>query len=134
MHLIIERFRHFIAHIFIQDAYKETSLPLATGHSTGSPGIMSNFESKDTADSQEKITEQPLVTLSLLQKAITSMHHIDELFQWLAAQLIEQYQAEVAEIWALQANTMGQFALQLRTLVTSDTTLPQHVVANNTIA
>jgi hypothetical protein len=62
------------------------------------------------------------------------MHHIDELFQWLAAQLIEQFQAEVAEIWALQANVTGQFALQLRTLVTSDTTLPQHVVANNHIA
>jgi hypothetical protein len=95
---------------------------------------MSNFESKDTADSQEKIAEQPLAILSLLQKAITGMHHIDELFQWLAAQLIEQCQVEVAEIWALQANITGQFALQLRTLVTRDTTLPQHVVANNHIA
>ncbi|GHO94009.1 hypothetical protein KSF_040570 [Reticulibacter mediterranei] len=95
---------------------------------------MSNFESKDTADSQEKITEQARAILSLLQKAITDMHHIDELFQWLAAQLIEHCQAEVAEIWALQANMTGQLALQLRTLVTRDTTLPQHVVANNHIA
>lgn len=94
---------------------------------------MSNFESKDTTVSQEKTADQPLAILSLLQRAITDMHHIDELFQWLAAQLIEQFQAEVAEIWAMQVNMTGQFALQLRTLVTSDTTLPQHVVANNHI-
>jgi hypothetical protein len=131
---IIECFRYLITYIFTQDAYKENSLPLAAGHSTGDPGIMSNFESKDVADSQEKRAEQALAILSLLQKTITSMHHIDELFQWLAAQLIEQCQAEVAEIWAMQANMTGQFALQLRTLVTRDTTLPQHVVVNNHIA
>jgi hypothetical protein len=131
-----------LSNVFIISSYvflhkmhiKATSLLLAEGHSTGGPGTMSDFESKDAAASQGRIADEPLAILTLLQKAITDMHHIDELFQWLAAQLIEQCQVEAAEIWGLQANLMGQLALQLRTLVTTDTTLPQHVVANNHIA
>lgn len=94
---------------------------------------MSNFESNDAA-SQAKATEQPLAILSHLPQAIVTMHHVDELFRWLAAQCIQRFSVQVAEIWSLQSDQVGQYPLQLRALVTGDNSLPQHVVANNHVA
>ncbi len=62
------------------------------------------------------------------------MHHIDELFQWLSSVVAQRFHTEVAAIWAVQqARNTGQFSIQLRSLTSLDSSLPQHTVTNNQV-
>ncbi len=94
---------------------------------------MGNFETNNTA-SQAYIAEQQLAIATRLWRAATTVNHIDEVFQWLTTQIIQRFHIQAAEIWAFQADPVEQYALQLRTLTIADTSLPQHVIANQHIA
>ena len=94
---------------------------------------MGNFEANNTA-SQSYIAEQQLAIATRLWRAVTTMDHIDEVFEWLTTQIIQRFHIQAAEIWAFQADPVEQYALQLRTLTIADASLPQHVVANQHIA
>src|SRR5713226_2723422 len=94
---------------------------------------MSNFESNDVA-SQAHLAEQQLAIVTLLLRTVTTMNHIDEVFQWVATQIVQRFHVQAAEIWAFQIDPTEQYSLQLRTLITADNSLPRHVVANHHIA
>jgi len=75
---------------------------------------------------------QSLASTQLL-KAATNMRHIDELFLWVAHAIVQNFDAQVVQLWATQTNRTGQYFIQLRTMVRQDTSLPQHVVTNNQV-
>ena len=75
---------------------------------------------------------QSLVSTQLLKVAI-NMRHIDELFLWLAQVIVQNFDAQVVQFWATQSTHSGQYFIQLRTMVSQDTSLPQHVVTNNQV-
>ena len=75
---------------------------------------------------------QSLVSTQLLKVAI-NMRHIDELFLWLAQVIVQNFDAQVVQFWATQSTRSGQYFIQLRTMVSQDTSLPQHVVTNNQV-
>ncbi len=94
---------------------------------------MNNFETNDAA-SQAHLAEQQLAIVTRLWRAVTTLHHIDEVLQWVAAQIVQRFQIQAAEIWALQPDPGGHYSLQIRTLITVDNSLPEHVIANHHIA
>jgi hypothetical protein len=94
---------------------------------------MNDFETNDAA-SQAHLAEQQLAIVTRLWRAVTTLHHIDEVFQWVAMQIVERFQVQAAEIWALQLDPTGHYSLQVRTLMTADNSLPEHVIANHHIA
>ncbi|HLZ59061.1 MAG TPA: hypothetical protein VKR06_19125 [Ktedonosporobacter sp.] len=69
-----------------------------------------------------------------LQKAIPAMHHIDEMFLWLAHAMVHTFDMQAAQWWAFQTTQAGQYAIQLRGMISKDTTVPQYVMANERIA
>src|SRR5205085_9551318 len=75
---------------------------------------------------------QSLVSTQLMKAAI-NMRHIDELFLWLAQMIVQNFDAQVIQFWVTQSTRTGQYFIQLRTMASQDTTLPQHVVTNNQI-
>ena len=75
---------------------------------------------------------QSLASTQLL-KAATNMHHIDELFLWIAHTMVQNFDAQVVQFWATQSTRTGQYYIRLRTMVSKDATLPQHVVTNNQV-
>lgn len=75
---------------------------------------------------------QSLVSGQLV-KAATNMHHIDELFLWLAHTIVQNFDVQVVQFWAIQSTRSGQYFTQLRTMLRQDTTIPQHVVTNNQV-
>lgn len=75
---------------------------------------------------------QSLASTQLLRAAI-NMHHIDELFQWVAHAIVQNFDVQVVQFWATQTNRAGQHFIQLRTMVRQDTSLPQYVVTNNQV-
>lgn len=94
---------------------------------------MNNFETNDAA-SQAHLAEQQLAIVTRLWRAVTTLHHIDEVFQWLATQIVQRFHVQAAEIWALQLDPGGRYALQIRTLAIVDNSLPEHVIANHHVA
>ncbi len=57
---------------------------------------------------------RPIVIVSQLLQLITSMHHIDDLFAWLAATMIEHFDMLSVQIWAVQASRTGSVRRKLR--------------------
>ncbi len=64
----------------------------------------------------------------------TTANHIDELLQWLAYALIDHFDIQLIQFWICYANRMGQLAVQLRTMVSQDPSLPVQVVVNDQVA
>jgi hypothetical protein len=94
---------------------------------------MSNYSSNDYS-SQRDIGGQQLTIMSELFKTVSTMQHIDELLQWLATRTVQHFDIQVIEIWCMQGTSMGQFSMQLRTLVCQDASLPRHIVVNQQTA
>src|SRR5438105_3548953 len=83
---------------------------------------------------QVGINQRQSAITAHLFKATTNMHHIDELFLWLAHTIVQSFKVQVIQLWAVQASRTGQLSIQLRTLVSEDTSLPQHMMANEQVA
>jgi hypothetical protein len=94
---------------------------------------MDNFEVNDVA-SQAHLAERQLAIVTRLWRAVPTMHHIDEVLQWVTTQIVQRFHVQVAEIWALQLDLADQYSIQLRTLITADEALPEHVIANRHVA
>ena len=80
------------------------------------------------------IDNQRLTMSRHLLQTTKNMYHIDELFLWLAQELIQQLHVQVIQIWANQAYRTGLFTLELRTSVLQDTSLSQYIVINQQVA
>lgn len=94
------------------------------------------MNSRGTGDtsSQTNASRQQAAITAQLFKAVTNMHHIDQLFLWLSSVIIERFGIQVFQFWAVESSLSGQFSLQIRTLSCEDTSFPQHIFASNQFA
>ena len=69
--------------------------------------------------------------LPQIERAMASMHHIDESFQWLAHLLIQYFNIPLLLTWASRTDEYGQSVAQLRTIARQDPTFPEQIVVND---
>lgn len=85
-------------------------------------------------NNSSQAARRPLVITAQLYIAATNMHHIDELFQWLASIIIQNFDVQAVQFWALQARRTGQLTVQLRGMVHLENLFPPQVIANNQVS
>lgn len=68
-----------------------------------------------------------------IERSAASMHHIDELFQWLANAFVRYFNIQLLTIWANRVNQFGQLVAQLRTIGRQDATFPEQIIVNDQI-
>lgn len=71
------------------------------------------------------------ILLPQIERAMASMHHIDELFQWLSYLLVQYFNVPLLLIWTNRANQYGQLVAQLRTIARQDQTFPEQIIVND---
>ncbi len=72
--------------------------------------------------------------IAQLVKVASTIHSIDELFNWLARETVSRYGVQIVQFWTTQASRTGRTAMELRTMIYQDPSFPQQVVANSYIA
>lgn len=72
--------------------------------------------------------------ISQLFKIVASLHHVDELLQWLTSMIVQQFPVQVAETWSSQPASVQRSSAQLRTLICRDASIPRYVITNDQIA
>lgn len=77
---------------------------------------------------------RPLVITSQLYNAASQMHHIDELFQWLSNVIMQNFDVQGVQFWALQAKQTGEKVVELRCMVHWEHLFPPQIIANNQVA
>ena len=80
------------------------------------------------------IDNQRLTMSTRLLQITKSMYHIDELFLWLAQEMIQRLHMQVIQFWASQAYRTGLISIELRTSVLQDISLSQYIVINEQVA
>src|SRR5579884_983742 len=73
---------------------------------------------------------QQMALSAQLFQAVSSMHHIDELFQWLAHALVRRFNIQLIQFWTNHVNATVQLAAQLRTIARQDASLPDQIAVN----
>jgi hypothetical protein len=94
---------------------------------------MNMYGTHDDSSSTEPSKLQMTIGAQLI-RTITSMRQVDELFQWLAHMIVQHFDVQFIQFWTNQTNSSGQFAVQLRTMVSQDPSVPQQIVVNDHIA
>lgn len=92
--------------------------------------------STDGSDINSPVRDMGRVQMALvaqLYQAATTMHHIDEMFQWLAHAIVQGFNIQLTQFWTNQVNQVGRLVVQLRTVVRQDPTLPEQVVINDQV-
>jgi len=87
-------------------------------------GSDSNFSLKD-------MVEQQIAVVAQLGQSMGTMHHVDELFQWLAYAIAHHFNIQLVQFWTNQITQTGRLAAQLRTVVQRDPSIPEQVVVND---
>jgi hypothetical protein len=72
---------------------------------------MEDFPSHENLSNK---STRPIVIVSQLLQLVTSMHHIDELFTWLATIMVERFSMISVQVWAVQAYRTGGGRRKLR--------------------
>src|SRR5258708_7343757 len=85
-----------------------------------------NSPVKDTNRTQMALVAQ-------LFQVATTIHHIDEMFQWLAYAIVQGFNIQLVQFWTNQVDQTGRLTVQLRTVVRQDSTLPEQVIVNDQI-
>lgn len=75
-----------------------------------------------------------LTIISQLFQVVASLHHIDELLQWLTSVIVQQFHVQVAETWSAQPGSGQRPSVQLRTLACRDASIPRYIVTNDQVA
>jgi hypothetical protein len=75
-----------------------------------------------------------LVIVGQLFRAAVYMRHIDEMFEWLARVIVQGFDVQVVQFWAMEGNRTGKVSVELRTLAGQEVSLPQHIFTNNQVA
>ncbi len=79
------------------------------------------------------IRSQQIAIMTQLLKAMTAMHGIDELFQWLCYTLVQRFNLELVQFWTPMVKVTGAISVRPRVMVARDPSLPGSVVLNNHI-
>ncbi len=88
---------------------------------------MDDHSPGSTVRGQVSITAQ-------LNKTIATMHHIFEVFQWLSHVIVRTYDIQVTQWWEFEPALTNQYTLRLRGMICQDTSIPQHIFANDRVA
>lgn len=94
---------------------------------------MEYFSSPDDEHFQAQRDDLEQAILAQLTQA-TTLHHIDDIFLWLVHTIVNRFGVQVAQVWAMQATTTGQFFPQLRCVMCQDLSLSQNIVVNTHVA
>ncbi len=78
--------------------------------------------------------EQQMALVAQLGQSILTMHHIDEVFQWLAYAIVQHFNIQLVQFWTNQIGQTGRLVTQLRTVVRRDPTIPEQIVVNDYVA
>jgi hypothetical protein len=89
-----------------------------------------NTRDADDQFSATNMSRQQMALTAQLFQAVSSMHHIDELFQWLAHALIRHFNIQLLQFWTNHISSTGQLAAQLRTIARQDASLPDQIAVN----
>jgi hypothetical protein len=81
-----------------------------------------------------KINRLQISLVAQLFQIALNAHRIDEVFQWLAYAMVDQFDIQVIQFWTSSISTMDQSSIQLRTMVRQDASLPEQVVVNDQVA
>jgi len=95
--------------------------------------VKSDDELAGTSFDRDIYRQRLAISMQLL-KTTKSMHHIDELFMWLAHEMIQRLHVQVIQFWAIQAFRTGLYSLELRTSALQDTSLSPDIVINGHVA
>jgi hypothetical protein len=90
--------------------------------------------STDDKSSSSYVDRQTMKVVAQLLKAVPTMHHVDEIFQWLAYTIVQQFGIQVVQVWANQVDYTGQMTIQLLTMARQDSTVLEQVVVNEDVA
>jgi hypothetical protein len=83
---------------------------------------------------QPTISNQQLTAIMMeLSQQIGSAHHIDEMFSWLARIISRHLDIAVVEFWTRQANSIGEFSLDLRAIACQGDEVPERLVVNEAV-
>ena len=74
------------------------------------------------------------IFLPQIERVVASMHHIDELFQWLANMLAHYFNVPLLLTWANRSDQYGQSVAQLRTIARQDVSFPEQIIVNDQTA
>ena len=77
------------------------------------------------------LSRQQMNVITQLFRVVPSMRHIDEVFQWLAYAITQQFDVQLTQFWTNVTSRTGQRSMQLRTMVRQDPSLPEQVVVND---
>ncbi len=94
---------------------------------------MNMYGTHDDSSSTEPRKLQMTIGAQLI-RTITTMRQVDELFRWLAHMIVQHLDVQFIQFWTNQTNRSGQFAVQLRAMVSQDPSVPQQIVVNDHIA
>jgi hypothetical protein len=87
------------------------------------------------SSSDDQVRKDDLKQAILAQLSQTSeMRHIDDVLLWLVHIIVNRFGVQVAQVWAMQATTIGQFFPQLRSVMCQDRSLSQSIVVNTHVA
>lgn len=75
------------------------------------------------------ISKQQTTLAAQLSPAIATMHHVDELLQWLSYAVVRNFNVQLVQCWTNQINQSGRLTVQLRTLVRQDISFPEQLAA-----
>ncbi|HLI68183.1 MAG TPA: hypothetical protein VKV19_00370 [Ktedonobacteraceae bacterium] len=89
------------------------------------------YEDNDQFFSSSPGKQQVTSLVPRLMQIVGSMHHIDELFQWLAQAFVHYFNIQVLVFWTNHVAQSGQLAVQLRALARQDASLPEQILVND---
>jgi hypothetical protein len=89
------------------------------------------FSLSDNTSLRWKEDDLQHAILTQLSQATTTMHHIDEVFQWLVHMAVHRFGVQAAQVWAMQANSRGQLSPQLRSILCQQNLSIPHVIIDN---
>ncbi len=69
-----------------------------------------------------------LTIFTQLKQAIETMHEPEELFQWLAAVIMQRFDVSVVQLWSLENHIPGQTSTQLLAMASQNPAQPLHVI------
>jgi len=91
---------------------------------------MSTYEPSDEGLSTD-VGQQQIQVMMQLMKVVPTMHTIDELFQWLAYAIVNNFDLQLAQFWTPYMSSSGMTSTHLRMMVARDPSLPEGVVVND---
>jgi hypothetical protein len=78
-----------------------------------------------------EMSHQQGALMRQLFQVLSSVHDIDELFQWLADALVQRFNIQLLLFWTNHSNPTGQLVAQLRATARQDPSLPDQLFLND---